>query len=77
MSDVTAFIFGRETIGVLARGPIGFIFYAGDWRFNTLDGRRFATERAVHQAARDAISSLPARPAARIARQVGGLRHAS
>ena len=77
MSDVTSFIFEGEPIGVLARGPIGFIFYAGDHRFNALDGRRFATERAVHRAARDAFSGQPRRRAPGIAAQSGEFRHAS
>ena len=41
--------FDRRTVGVAARVPGGFIFYASDDRFDELDGRLFRRARAIER----------------------------
>jgi hypothetical protein len=41
--------FDRRTVGVAARVPGGFIFYASDDRFNDMDGRMFPRARAIER----------------------------
>ena len=41
--------FERRTVGVAARVPGGFIFYAFDDRFNEMDGHVFARARAIER----------------------------
>lgn len=41
--------FDRRTVGVAARVPGGFIFYAADDRFNEMDGRLFPRARAIER----------------------------
>jgi hypothetical protein len=41
--------FDRRTVGVAARVPGGFIFYASDNRFEEMDGRIFRRARAIER----------------------------
>ena len=41
--------FERRTVGVAARVPGGFIFYASDDRFNEMDGRVFPRARTIER----------------------------
>jgi len=41
--------FERRTVGVAARVPGGFIFYASDDRFNEMDGRVFPRARVIER----------------------------
>lgn len=41
--------FDRRTVGVAARVPGGFVFYASDDRFKEMDGRVFARARAIER----------------------------
>jgi len=41
--------FERRTVGVAARVPGGFIFYASDDRFNQMDGRVFRRARTIER----------------------------
>jgi hypothetical protein len=41
--------FERRTVGVAARVPGGFIFYASDGRFKEMDGRVFARARVIER----------------------------
>lgn len=41
--------FERRTVGVAARVPGGFVFYASDDRFNEMDGRVFPRARVIER----------------------------
>jgi hypothetical protein len=41
--------FDRRTVGVAARVPGGFVFYASDGRFREMDGRVFARARVLER----------------------------
>jgi hypothetical protein len=41
--------FERRTVGVAARVPGGFVFYASDDRFNEMDGCVFPRARAIER----------------------------
>jgi hypothetical protein len=41
--------FERRTVGVAARVPGGFIFYASDDRFREMDGRVFPRARVIER----------------------------
>jgi hypothetical protein len=41
--------FERRTVGVAARVPGGFVFYASNDRFNEMDGRVFPRARAIER----------------------------
>ena len=41
--------FDRRTVGVAARVPGGFVFYASDGRFSAMDGRVFPRARVLER----------------------------
>ena len=41
--------FAGRTVGVAARVPGGFVFYASDDRFNEMDGRVFPRARVIER----------------------------
>lgn len=41
--------FERRTVGVAARVPGGFVFYASDDRFTEMDGRVFPRARVIER----------------------------
>ena len=41
--------FDRRTVGIAVRVPGGFMFYASDDRFNSMDGRLFPRARAIER----------------------------
>jgi hypothetical protein len=41
--------FERRTVGIAARVPGGFVFYASDDRFNEMDGRVFPRARVIER----------------------------
>ena len=41
--------FDRRTVGVAARVPGGFVFYASDGRFSEMDGRVFPRARVLER----------------------------
>jgi len=49
MTQRFAVEFDRRTVGVAARVPGGFIFYASDNRFNQMDGRVFPRARVIER----------------------------
>jgi hypothetical protein len=44
--------FDRKTVGAVVRLPGGFVFYASDPRFETLNGRTFRRARSIERAMR-------------------------
>lgn len=50
--------FERRTVGVAARVPGGFIFYASDDRFREIDGRVFPRARAIERQLRKVANRL-------------------
>jgi hypothetical protein len=49
--------FERRTVGVAARVPGGFIFYASDDRFTEMDGRVFPRARVIERQLRKVAKS--------------------
>jgi hypothetical protein len=41
--------FDRRTVGIAVRVPGGFMFYASDDRFESMDGRLFRRARAIER----------------------------
>lgn len=53
MSDAYVIEIGEEAVGIVAREPQGFRFYAAKGLFRPLEGRVFDSAKKAHSAALD------------------------